>query len=123
MTFTIAKTFELSAGHHLDGLGDTHKCARPHGHNYQVDIELTGPLDANGMVYDYGHLKPFGDFIDNVLDHKNLNDVVPFNPTAEALAWYLHDEAKRALGPLPAGVTITAIRVHETPRTVAEYRP
>lgn len=123
MMFTIAKSYTFSAAHQLDGLGDRHKCAYLHGHNYVVDLELAGPLDDNGMVFDYGRLKPFGDFIDSVLDHKLLNDVVPFNPTAELLAQYLYSEAKRALGALPAGVTIAAVRVHETDRTVAEHRP
>lgn len=123
MTFTIAKKFTFEASHQLDGLGPHHKCARLHGHNYEVDVELSGPLDDAGMVYDYGRLAPFAALLAGRYDHRHLNDVVPFNPTAERLAEQLHHEACAALGDLPEEVRVTAVRVRETPRSEAEYRP
>lgn len=123
MTHTIAKSFRFSASHQLDGLGDHHRCARLHGHNYVVDLEVaTEVLDANGMVVDYGRLDVFGEFIANVLDHLHLNDVVGFNPTAEQLAKFLHDEASRMMRPV-TDARVVSVRVRETDRTVAEYRP
>lgn len=121
--FTIAKSFPFAASHQLDGLEPGHKCARLHGHNYLVDVELRGPLDAAGMVLDYGRLAPFARYVAERLDHRHLNDVMGFNPTAERLAEFLFIKATDALGTLPVGVTVTAVRVCETNRTVAEYRP
>lgn len=122
MSHVVAKSFTFAASHQLDGLGPDHQCTRLHGHNYEAVIELTGPLDDNGMVFDYGRLRLFADFLAATVDHRHLNDVVPFNPTAELLACWFHDEATRLLD-LPAGVTITAVVVSETVRSSAEYRP
>lgn len=122
-TWTIAKTFEFSASHQLFGLEDGHKCSRLHGHNYRVTIEVTGPLDGNEMVLDYGRLDPFNDWLKGEVDHRHLNDLVDFNPTAERLAEWFYDHAERLLPPLPVGVRITATRVMETTRTSAEFRP
>ncbi len=40
-------------------------------------------LNDDGMVIDFAKLKKR---IHGVLDHKHINDVIPFNPTAEHLA-------------------------------------
>lgn len=119
-TFTITKDFAFSASHVLGGLPEGHQCGRLHGHNYSVELELTSPeLDAPGFVVDYGDLAVFKAVIDGRLDHRHLNDVLDVNPTAEHLACWLYGEALRVL---PAG-TVAAVRVMETPKTGAEYRP
>lgn len=117
--FTIAKTFTFSASHQLAGLPPDHPCSRVHGHNYSVDVELSGQTNEVGFVWDYRALDPFKVWLDATLDHRHLNDVVVFNPTAEYLAECLFSESRRAL----PGAPIVAVRVHETDRTVAEYRP
>lgn len=118
MCYTIAKEFAFSAAHHLEGLPDGHPCSRQHGHNYLVTVELsTLTLDERGFVIDYGDLKPFQRWIDEHLDHRDLNEVVTFNPTAENLAKHLFGIAK-AMFP-----EVSAVRVSETPKTWAEYRP
>ena len=33
------------------------KCAKIHGHNYQVEIEIEGQLDENHMIIDFGLFK------------------------------------------------------------------
>lgn len=88
MNYSISKDFTFSAGHYLFGLPEGHPCANPHGHNYIVRIIIgTNELNDIGFVIDYGELRWFCDVIDK-LDHTMLNDVVPFNPTAEQLAEY-----------------------------------
>jgi 6-pyruvoyltetrahydropterin/6-carboxytetrahydropterin synthase len=79
-------------------------------------------LDDRGMVVDYFDLDPVKRFIDATVDHRHLNDVIPGEPTAERLAWWLFESLK---GELPAEVAsqIVAVRVYETPKTWAEYRP
>lgn len=115
--YTIAKQFDFSASHQLDHLPEGHKCARLHGHNYVVVLELqSDQLDGRGFVVDYGELDGFKRLIDERLDHRHLNDVVPCLTTAELLAEWLYHQAK-ALYP-----QVSAVRVSETPKTWAEYR-
>lgn len=121
MTYSISKDFAFSASHSLDGLPADHQCARVHGHNYLVRIEVAAATtDAVGFVMDYGDLAFVKHLIDDTLDHRHLNPILaPLNPTAENLATWLHT---RTAERLPADVTL-AIGVSETPKTWAWYRP
>ena len=123
MTFTIAKRFGFSASHVLTAVPEGHKCRRLHGHNYEVDVICAADnLDDRGMVVDFFDLDPVKEFIDATLDHRHLNDVMPGEPTAERLAWWMYESLKSALSP-DLTLHIVAVRVHETPKTWAEYRP
>lgn len=90
MSYRISKTFTFDAAHHLPHLPDGHKCARPHGHTYTVCVELRSyDLNENGFVVDYGELDEFKRYIDEHLDHRDLNEVFDFPTTAENLAKHL----------------------------------
>ncbi len=115
--FRITKQFGFSASHQLFGLAEGHPCSRLHGHNYRVELILEGEPDARGFVFDYNDLAPFGRMIDDRLDHRHLNEVLPLQPSAENLARWLHGEALRL------GIPAAAVRVSETEKTWAEYRP
>ena len=122
--YTISKEFHFSAAHHLLGLRKGHPCGRQHGHNYIIVVELQSEtLNEHGFVQDYGELTPFKDFIDNTLDHKDLNDLPPFdenlggtNPTAENIAKLIYDIFK------PNFSTLHRIGVSETPKTMAWHK-
>jgi 6-pyruvoyltetrahydropterin/6-carboxytetrahydropterin synthase len=80
--FEIGKQFTFEAGHRLVGFGRDHKCARQHGHSYRVEVILTrNELVEPGIVTDFGDLAPFGAYLKNELDHRNLHEVLPFEPT------------------------------------------
>lgn len=117
--FRITKEFHFSASHQLCGLPDDHPCARLHGHNYIAEVELSGPdLDQYGFVLDYRELAPLKAYIDDHLDHRHLNDVLGHDKvTSEVLAKHLYDWAKSRWP------EVSAMRVSETPKTWAEYRP
>ncbi len=116
--FRIAKEFQFSASHQLHGLPPGHQCGRLHGHNYVVVVELAAAaLDAHGFVRDYHDLKPLKDYIDDRFDHRHLNEVLDVMPTSEQMARHFFDWCK-ARWPETA-----AVRVSETPKTWAEYRP
>jgi 6-pyruvoyltetrahydropterin/6-carboxytetrahydropterin synthase len=115
--YIISKQFHFSASHQLPTLPEGHPCKRLHGHNYVVEVVLQAEaLDEHGFVIDYGDLKPFKQMIDDTLDHRHLNDVLPCTPSSENLARYLYDWAK-ARWP-----QVAEMRVSETPRTWAVYR-
>lgn len=124
--YRIGKRFDFSASHVLEGLPEDHQCARLHGHNYTVEVELEAEhTDPEvGFIFDYGELKPIKEWIDGRLDHRHLNDCMPDNPTAENLAWWLHTIiTTQILDCLPPGVRVSAVRVSETPKTWATYEP
>lgn len=114
--YTIRKQFAFSASHCLYCLPEDHPCSRVHGHNYIVTMELRAyVLDKVGMVNDYRSLTPVKTYVDQVLDHRHLNDVVIFNPTAENLAKHLYDMFKEKFP------NLIAVEVSETPKTTARY--
>ncbi len=117
--YTIAKQYHFSASHILKGLPDDHPCSRMHGHNYIVEVILeTKTLDKNGFVRDYRELNELKKYIDDSVDHRHLNDVLgDDNTSAEQLAKYFYDWCKSRWS------EVTAVRVSETPRSWAEYRP
>jgi len=118
MSWAIGKEFKFDAAHRLDGLPDDHPCSRLHGHTYNVTLHLEGDtLDATGFVVDYGELSEFKRWVDDTLDHRYLNDVLPIQPSAELLAAHLYSEWHPRI-PWLAGVT-----VKETASTYATYRP
>lgn len=87
--YEVKKRLEISAAHKLS-LNYESKCADLHGHNWIIDVYLRSEtLDKNGMIMDFTLIKSR---IENKLDHKVINDVVDFNPTAENLARYICDE-------------------------------
>ena len=116
--FTISKRFAFSASHLLEGLAEGHPCARLHGHNYEVEVvAAAADLDPRGFVVDYHDFAPLKTFIDRELDHQHLNDVLPGQPSAERIAWWLFEWCKGHLGDEVAG-HLVAVRVSETPAHV-----
>ena len=117
--YRITKEFQFSASHQLIGLPMDHQCARLHGHNYIVMVELASDaLNAHGFVRDYLDLAPLKTYIDDSFDHRHLNDVMLDDlVTAEKLAKHFFDWCS-ARWP-----ETSAVKVSETPKTWAEYRP
>ena len=116
--YQISKEFHFSASHRLDHLPENHPCYRLHGHNYVVELVLrSDKLNSDDFVLDYGELEQFRQIIDDELDHRHLNDVLPVTTSAECLAEWLFGRAKGFWPEL-----VYAVRVSETPKTWAEFR-
>lgn len=81
--YYITKRLEIAGSHRLK-LSYESKCENLHGHNWIITVYCKAKkLNKDGMVCDFKHIK---DLIQDKLDHQNLNDVLPFNPTAENIA-------------------------------------
>lgn len=129
----VGRRYRLSASHRLyrpewdAALNEAvfGKCANPHGHghNYAVDVQVTGPVDAvTGMVMDLVELdrivmrevvEPF--------DHCNLNlhaALAGSVPTSENVCVAMYERLKAAL---PAG-TLWQVRLEETANNAFTYR-
>lgn len=95
----IYKDFNIEAAHRLPNVPEGHKCARLHGHSFQVRISVEGPVDEQtGWIMDFGDIKAAFAPIYDQLDHHYLNDVVGLeNPTSENLALWIWQKLKPAL--------------------------
>jgi len=121
----------ISSGHrilHHDG-----KCSRPHGHNYEITVEVTGELTEEGWVVDKGDVT---DIID-AWDHRFLVEegdplvdafeasgdgdalvVLEHPPTAEVMSVLLE---QRMLKQFPDTVSDVSVSVRETSELCATY--
>lgn len=87
--YTVRKRLEISASHSLK-LSYESKCENLHGHNWVVFIWCRSEhLNEDGMVVDFSHIK---EMVHKKLDHQNLNDILPFNTTAENMAKWICEQ-------------------------------
>lgn len=116
--YKITKEFHFSASHQLMELSEEHPCSRTHGHNYVIKVECKNAvLNHIGFIIDYKDLDCIKKWIDNVVDHKHLNDVFDFNPTAENMAKHFYNHFKSMIW------AVNAVEVSETPKTNCRYEP
>ena len=111
--YTLRVKQHFDSAHFLRGYeGD---CARLHGHTWEVEIALQyDKLNELGMAIDFKSVKQI--LKDTLPDHKCLNEVYTFNPTAENLAKYLYEELK-----LEFDSHLQKISIWESPGCCVEY--
>lgn len=113
----------FSSAHQLRGYKG--KCENLHGHNYKIEIFARGrELDNIGLLVDFVELKQAADDIVFYLDHRNINELPPFNeelnPSAENLARFILENIAARVG--DDRVQIYKVRCYETPTSVATYQ-
>ncbi len=121
--FEVMIERNFSSAHQLRGYKG--KCENLHGHNYKIEIYARGrELDNIGLLVDFGELKEAADEIVQYLDHRNINELPPFdvelNPSAENLARYILERVSSRVG--DDRVQVFKVRCFETPTSVATYQ-
>lgn len=119
--FEIFVETHFSAAHHLaDYQGN---CARWHGHNWLVTAFVeAAALNELGLAVDFRRVKGALHTILERLDHTNLNEVPEFagmNPTCEVIARSIFRQLAAELN--DDNLTVTRVRVSETPSSGASY--
>jgi 6-pyruvoyltetrahydropterin/6-carboxytetrahydropterin synthase len=94
-----------------------------HGHNWKVEVFVKSKeLNDIGLAIDFKDLKKITKNILSELDHKNLNEIPPFdkiNPSSENIARFLFNRIKKEIK-VPS-VTVSKISVWESHNSVASY--
>ncbi len=121
--FEVMIERNFSSAHQLRGYKG--KCENLHGHNYKIEIYARGrELDNIGLLVDFGELKEAADEVVRYLDHRNINELPPFdvelNPSAENLARYILERVSESVG--DERVRVYKVRCFETPTSVATYQ-
>lgn len=98
---------------------------RTHAHAFTLEATVEGSADPEtGFVVDLDVLDAAMRSVTEVLDGKDLNQALPEVrsegrlPSMENLARWIHDRLK---GRLPGSVTLTGVRLWESPTLAAEY--
>jgi 6-pyruvoyltetrahydropterin/6-carboxytetrahydropterin synthase len=98
-------------------------CSRMHGHNWKIEAEVQATsLNEIGMAIDFKDIKRAVRAIADELDHRYLNDLVPFqdiNPTAENIARYFFQCLAQRLN--NERVQVSALTIWETDRACVRY--
>lgn len=120
------RPIRISSGHriqHHDG-----KCARPHGHNYEISVEVTGELTEEGWVVDKGAVTSLidewdhrflleeGDPLIEAFEQSGDGDavvVLDHPPTAEVMAVVLEERMLNAFSDTVSSVSVEVAETNE----------
>jgi 6-pyruvoyltetrahydropterin/6-carboxytetrahydropterin synthase len=120
----VSKTFTFSAAHCLPGYDGP--CKNLHGHNWKLEVGVSGPVNNEGFVIDFSELKNMvNNEIVSKIDHVFLNaqnDIPGFpykNPTAENMLNWMAETLQHRFHLI---VKLEFIKLWETDTSYAEWR-
>jgi 6-pyruvoyltetrahydropterin/6-carboxytetrahydropterin synthase len=131
MKVGIYKEVQIDTSHRL--LRYKGKCANLHGHRWKVEVWIEGEPDPSTQILiDYSLIKQVIDKYDHqiILNRddpmvpciQKFNPVIttPGDPTSELIASIIRDDLYTVCRDLGIRITITKIRVWESPTSCAE---
>ena len=129
MIVSVTREYTWEMGHALKNHAG--KCFRPHGHNYRMEVEVSGPLDiTSDMVIDFadldGVVKPMIDDLDHCFLANRDDDRFPKSPgyipwdgepTVESIALHLYQSLYER-----TSLTVERVTLYETDKASATVR-
>lgn len=98
-------------------------CENLHGHNWKVEVTVAArELDKAGLGIDFKILKRETKKVLDLLDHKYLNEILPFDalsPSSENIARFLFEKLAAVLD--DGNVRVEKITVWESEYACAAY--
>ena len=112
---------KFAAAHQLTMVGA--KCENMHGHNWKVEVHVTGDkLDDGGVVMDFGEIKKHVAEIMSMLDHKYLNELEFFQqsqPSSENIAAFVAGQLQQRID--NSSVRVSRVTAWESDDASATY--
>lgn len=88
----IKKTYGTETAHIVRDAYSERCKFNVHGHSYSWEVEISGNLKENGMVLDFGELKPIKEFVDK-FDHA----MILWEKEREDFKQFFFDNCKRVI--------------------------
>ena len=118
MHMVLGKHFEFEASHQLPSDECYGKCRNLHGHRYELEVQIRGPMDPHGWICNFSELKEIvREKIVSRLDHSHLNELFEI-PTVEHVALWIFKTLDHAFREKP--YTLEKVKVYETSTSYAE---
>ena len=109
---------KFSAAHQLENAYSDECNNYKHGHNFLTFITIEVDKLYKNMVIDFKMIKE----IVNELDHRDLNEILDFEPTAENLSKYLQQRIKNKVIEIDKSRSIKVeVEVQETEGSSISY--
>ncbi len=117
MRTRLERLYRFEAAHFLPKVPAGHKCARMHGHSYEIEIAIEGEIEPErGWLMDFASIDEHVIPIIKQLDHQVLNEIAGLsNPTSELLAVWLWTKLAQTL-------PLSEVIVSETESSRCVYR-
>ena len=124
---TLTRRYSFCSSHRLIGMRERHKCSRLHGHNYTLEVTVSGPLE-NGLIVDTADLDVCLGPVLARLDHNDLNELakeggpaaILAQPSVENIVAYLWAALAFLRRDSTKGYQLEQLRVYENERTWAD---
>ena len=134
MQLSVTREFSWEMGHAL--LYHKGKCFRPHGHNYRMEVEVSGQIvEATSMVLDFATLDELVKPRIDELDHRFLvhiddtrfgNDYDyirwDMDPTAESISMAIFKAIDLDIAKKYMDITLKRVTLYETDKASATVR-
>jgi len=114
--YTLKLEHGFAAAHKLEHAYSEECNNYTHGHNWKVIVTIQTNELKNGMVLDFKKIKE----IINKLDHRDLNSILTFEPTAENIAKHLYEEITIA-AMIKERLCLVEVEVFEADKASVKY--
>ena len=115
----------FASAHQLRGYKG--KCENIHGHNWKVVLNVRGEkLNELGLLIDFQDLKAILKKITAYLDHRNINEIEPFdriNPSSENIAVFVAEEAQKEILSVNKDLFVESVTVWESDTSRCTFYP